>query len=134
MKIHIVTIGKPRLAYAQLGFADYVARLQRLHDVTVNHLADKYANDSVAILQAAPGYRVALEINGQQLTSPQLADWLAARGRLRRRAHSEPFGHRLGAGSICASWPAAGTGHQRQARWQTGRACAGKSWVGGWGR
>lgn len=79
MKIHIVTIGKPKLAYAQLGFADYLARLQRLHDVTVTHLADKYANDSVAILQAAPGYRVALEINGQQLTSPQLADWLAAR-------------------------------------------------------
>lgn len=79
MKIHIVTIGKPKLAYAQLGFADYLARLQRLHDVTVTHLADKYANESAAILQAAPGYRVALEINGQQLTSPQLADWLAAR-------------------------------------------------------
>jgi len=79
MKIHIVTIGKPKLAYAQLGCQEYMARLSRLHDVTVTHLADKYADDAAAILAAAPGHKIALEIDGKQYTSPQLAEWLAAK-------------------------------------------------------
>lgn len=77
MKLHILTIGKPKLAYAQLGWEDYMTRLQRLHDVRTTHLHDKYANDAAKILETAGNaHKVILEIMGQQYTSPQLADFL----------------------------------------------------------
>lgn len=80
MKLHIITIGKPKLTYAKQGFDEYLKRLQRYHSVRVTHLADKYANDSSKIIEAsAEGYRVGLIIEGQQLTSRQLAAFLDIR-------------------------------------------------------
>lgn len=80
MKLHIVTIGKPKLDYAVIGFQDYLTRLQRLHNVRVTHLADKYINDSNKILEAVAGsYVVVLEITGDNLSSPELAQFLEKR-------------------------------------------------------
>jgi 23S rRNA (pseudouridine1915-N3)-methyltransferase len=80
MKLHIVTIGKPKLAYAQTGWADYLARLQRLHTVRITQLADKYADDTAKLREVTAGsYVVALEIEGKDLHSHQLADFLRAR-------------------------------------------------------
>jgi len=80
MKLHIVTIGKPKLAYAQTGWADYLARLQRLHTVRITQLADKYADDAAKFREVTAGtYTVALEINGKDLSSRQLADFLRTR-------------------------------------------------------
>lgn len=80
MKLHIVTIGSPKLAYAQSGWVEYLGRLQRLHTVRVTHLADKYASDSAKISQATAGtYAVALEITGTDLSSEALADFLTTR-------------------------------------------------------
>jgi len=80
MKLHIVTIGKPKLAYAQTGWADYLARLQRLHTVRITQLADKYADDATRFREVTAGtYTVALEINGKDLSSHQLADFLRTR-------------------------------------------------------
>jgi 23S rRNA (pseudouridine1915-N3)-methyltransferase len=78
MKLHLVTIGKPKLAYAQAGWDEYVKRLGRFHDVRTTHLADKYADDAARIEQAAANaYRIALVIEGgRQYTSPALADFL----------------------------------------------------------
>lgn len=80
MKLHLVTVGKPKLAYAAAGWEEYLGRLQRLHTVRVTHLADKHAYDAAKIREAAQGtYVVALEITGTDLSSEQLADFLGKR-------------------------------------------------------
>ena len=80
MKLHLVTIGEPKLAYAREGWQEYLKRLGRYHNVRVTHLADKWAYDTQAILKAAGNsYKVALVINGEQLTSKGLSDFLEAR-------------------------------------------------------
>lgn len=80
MKLHIVTIGKPKLTYAKAGWDEYLGRLQHLHSVRVTQLADKYADDASKIGAATAGtYTVALEIEGRNLTSPELARFLKQR-------------------------------------------------------
>lgn len=80
MKLTLVTVGKPKLAYAQAGWDEYLGRLKRYHDVTTLQLADKYAYDAAKITEAVRGtYVVVLEITGQQLSSGQLAEFLTAR-------------------------------------------------------
>jgi 23S rRNA (pseudouridine1915-N3)-methyltransferase len=80
MKLHLVTVGKPKLAYASLGWDDYLARLQRLHTVRVTQLSDKYANDAAKFQEVTRGsYTIAMEIAGRDLSSHQLADFLRAR-------------------------------------------------------
>lgn len=80
MKLHIITIGKPKLDYAKLGWDEYLKRLQRYHSVRVSHIADKYANDSAKILETAgSSYKVGLIIGGRQLSSEQLAAFLEQR-------------------------------------------------------
>ncbi len=77
MKLHIITIGKPKLDYAVSGWDDYFSRLKRFHDVKATHIADKFAYDSSKILEVAGNsYKVTLEISGKQFTSPELADFL----------------------------------------------------------
>jgi len=80
MKIHLVTVGKPKLAYAALGWEEYLARLQRLHTVRVTQLADKYAYDTAKFREVtANTFTVVLEIKGKNLSSHQLADFLQTR-------------------------------------------------------
>lgn len=80
MKIHIVTIGEPKLSYAKEGWQEYLKRLGRYHDVRVSHLADKWAYDGKHILQIAGNdYLVALVIQGKQLSSEELSDFLVDR-------------------------------------------------------
>jgi 23S rRNA (pseudouridine1915-N3)-methyltransferase len=80
MKIHLITVGKPKLPYAVTGWEEYLARLQRLHTVRVTQLADKYAYDTARFHEVVAGtYTVALEIEGNNLSSRQLADFLQAR-------------------------------------------------------
>jgi len=80
MKLHLVTVGKPKLAYASLGWADYLGRLQRLHTVRVTQLHDKYADDADKFREVTAGSCVvALESQGRDLSSHQLADFLRQR-------------------------------------------------------
>jgi 23S rRNA (pseudouridine1915-N3)-methyltransferase len=77
MKLHLITIGKPKLPYAKLGWDDYLTRLQRLHDVRVTQLSDKYAGDGTKILETAGNaYKVALVIGAKDTTSEELANFL----------------------------------------------------------
>lgn len=79
MKIHLVTVGKPKLAYAQAGFTEYITRLKHYHDVRVTHLADKH-NDAEHLLQAAGNsFKVALVITGKRLDSLKLAQFIEQR-------------------------------------------------------
>lgn len=80
MKLHLVTVGKPRLAYAKLGWGEYLSRLRRYHDVRVTQLADKYANNSAKLLTTAGNsYKVGLIIGGQVFSSQGLANFLQQR-------------------------------------------------------
>jgi 23S rRNA (pseudouridine1915-N3)-methyltransferase len=80
MKMQLVTIGKPKLAYAVTGWGEYMTRLQRIHSVTVLHISDKHAYDATKILHDTAGTtRVILDIEGASYTSPQLATFLQKR-------------------------------------------------------
>ncbi len=80
MKLHIVTVGKPKLDYAQSGWNEYLKRLGHYHDVRTSQLADKHAYDAARLREATQGcYMVVLEITGTQLTSQQLSDFLQKR-------------------------------------------------------
>jgi len=79
MKLHIITIGQPKLEYAQAGWQEYWNRLKHYHDVRATHIADKH-NDAAHILEAASNsYKIALEIEGKQFSSPELAQFLEKR-------------------------------------------------------
>ncbi|HKR82077.1 MAG TPA: 23S rRNA (pseudouridine(1915)-N(3))-methyltransferase RlmH [Candidatus Saccharimonadales bacterium] len=79
MKLHLITIGEPKLAYARAGWEEYCKRLGRFQSVRITHIADKQ-NDADHILQAAgTAYKVALVIDGTQLSSPGLARFLEKR-------------------------------------------------------
>jgi 23S rRNA (pseudouridine1915-N3)-methyltransferase len=80
MKLRIITVGEPKLAYARAGWDEYLKRLQHYHAVRVTHVADKWAYDAAYLLQVAGnGYKVALVIDGKQFTSPELAGFLEKR-------------------------------------------------------
>jgi 23S rRNA (pseudouridine1915-N3)-methyltransferase len=80
MKLHIVTVGEPKLAYARAGWDEYLKRLRHYHTIRVTHIADKWAYDSAYIKQAlGNAYIIALVIDGPQLTSPGLASFLEKR-------------------------------------------------------
>lgn len=79
MKIHIITIGQPRLTYAKHGWEEYWNRLKHYHQLRVTHIADKN-NDADHILEAAGNsYKVGLIIEGQELSSPELSQFLDKR-------------------------------------------------------
>lgn len=82
MKIHIVTIGEPKLEYAKAGWREYIKRLGHYHQLRLTHIPDKH-NDTDHILAAAKGtaasYLVALNIDAPQYTSHELANFLSRR-------------------------------------------------------
>jgi 23S rRNA (pseudouridine1915-N3)-methyltransferase len=79
MKLHIITIGQPKLPYAKQGWEEYWNRLKHYHDVRATHIPDKH-NDTEHILEAAGNsYKIALEIQGKEFTSPELAQFLEKR-------------------------------------------------------
>jgi 23S rRNA (pseudouridine1915-N3)-methyltransferase len=80
MKLHIITVGEPKLSYAKAGWDEYLKRLRHYHTIRVTHIADKHAYDATHIQQAAGNaYAVALVIDGKQFTSPELAAFLEKR-------------------------------------------------------
>lgn len=80
MKLHVITVGEPRLAYAKVGWAEYLKRLQHYHTVRVTHVADKWAYDAAYLQQTAGNaYKIALVIDGKQYTSPELSNMLHKR-------------------------------------------------------
>lgn len=76
MRLHIVTIGKPKRAYAVDGLKEYAQRLGNLHTLRITHIPDKH-NDAKHILDATEKtFKVALVINAKQKTSEELAEFL----------------------------------------------------------
>jgi 23S rRNA (pseudouridine1915-N3)-methyltransferase len=80
MKLHLTTVGEPKLAYARAGWKEYLGRLKHYHQVRVTHVPDKYAYDAAYLLAACgKAYRVVMEITGKQFSSPDLAAFLEKR-------------------------------------------------------
>lgn len=80
MRIHFVTVGKPKLAYAADGWAEYTKRLGRMHTLRITQVHDKHAYDTAKLSElTADTYRVALVIDGPQLDSFALAAFLQDR-------------------------------------------------------
>lgn len=74
MKIHFITIGRPKLEYARLGWDEYTARLSRLHQLRASHVPDKYAYDTGKIAEYQAGtYKVVLDIEAKEFSSQGLA-------------------------------------------------------------
>lgn len=76
MKIHIITIGEPKLDYAKSGWQEYMKRLKHYHDVRVTHIPDKHNEPKYLLDAAGRAYKIALHIQGTQLSSPELASFL----------------------------------------------------------
>jgi 23S rRNA (pseudouridine1915-N3)-methyltransferase len=76
MKIHIITIGSPKLEYAKLGWQEYLRRLKHYHSVEVTHLPDKKNEPKYLLEAAGRAYKIALNMEGTQLSSPELASFL----------------------------------------------------------
>lgn len=76
MRIHIITIGEPKLDYAKSGWHEYLKRLKHYHTVEVTHIPDKKNEPKYLLEAAGKAYKVALHIEGTQLSSPELASFL----------------------------------------------------------
>jgi 23S rRNA (pseudouridine1915-N3)-methyltransferase len=84
MKLHIITVGVPKLTYAKQGWEEYLGRLKHYHQICTTHIADKH-NDAAHLLEAAgSAYKVAMVINGKQFDSPGLAQFLDNRSQMGR--------------------------------------------------
>lgn len=79
MKIQVITIGQPKLSYAKQGWEEYWKRLGHFHQLRATHIADKN-NDAQHLLEAiGNSYAIGLIIEGNQMTSEQLAGFLEKR-------------------------------------------------------
>lgn len=79
MKLHIITVGQPKLPYAQQGWEEYWGRLKHYHQLRATHIPDKHNNAAHIRAAAGNSYTVALVIAGKQLNSQELAAFLTKR-------------------------------------------------------
>ena len=79
MRLHILTIGKPRLAYARAGVEEYAARLSARGGVEIGIIkAGTREQESKTLLARSEGmFRVLLDERGEQVTSRAFAGKLA---------------------------------------------------------
>lgn len=81
MKWSIIAVGKPALAWAKDGVADYLARLQRAQRVDCVFLREGSEEQTTKrVLEASDGtVRVLLDERGKLQRSVELADWIRRR-------------------------------------------------------
>jgi len=79
MRLHVFSIGKPRLAFAKAGIEEYLARFPAKNGIEVESLrASDSAGESKALLSRSEGlFRVVLDERGEGITSRQLAQKLS---------------------------------------------------------
>mgnify|MGYP001818247263 FL=1 len=81
MKHQILVAGKPALAYAKTGTAEYLKRLQRYGSYELKHIKDGSSDDvSRRLHEASAGtLRIVMDERGESLTTGQLSqriqDW-----------------------------------------------------------
>ena len=79
MRLRILTVGKPRLAFARAGVEEYTTRLSARGGVEIDNIkAGTREQESAALLARTEGtLRVVLDERGEQVTSRALAQKLA---------------------------------------------------------
>lgn len=80
MRVRILAAGKPALAYAKTGVAEYLKRLGRYGSYDLEFLkAGDSEGVSKALLERSEGnYRIAMDERGQALTTPAWAEQFAS--------------------------------------------------------
>ena len=75
MRLHVFTIGKPKLAFARAGVEEYLGRLKGSGGVEIIELkGGKREQESAVLLERSEGMlRVAMDERGDQVTSKDLA-------------------------------------------------------------
>ncbi len=76
MKLHIITLGPPKLPYAKSGWHEYLHRLEHYHSVQVTHIPDKHNSTKSYVTAAGNSFKIALYIQGTEFSSPELARFL----------------------------------------------------------
>lgn len=79
MKLHLITVGKPKLTFAVDGWQEYLGRLKHYHSLRVTHIPDKHNDASHIETAIGTAYTIVLVVNGQQFTSEELAVFLEKR-------------------------------------------------------
>lgn len=79
LKMHLVVVGKIKESFYREAVKEYLKRLTRFADVDVKELPERATlkDESADILRALRGYVVALAIEGNKLSSEQLAGKIA---------------------------------------------------------
>ena len=82
MRLHLVTVGSPKLEYARLGCELYATRLTRFHKLRVTRVKDSKRSGVSAMLEEGQAmleaignaYLIALDPRGKSLDTPALYD------------------------------------------------------------
>ncbi|MBB5235446.1 23S rRNA (pseudouridine(1915)-N(3))-methyltransferase RlmH [Deinococcus budaensis] len=80
MRLHLITVGEPKLAYARAGWDEYERRLRRYHKLQVTRVAGKtQALESEAVARAVGRTPlILLDPRGRQFSSEGLSAYLDA--------------------------------------------------------
>ncbi|MFC5849864.1 23S rRNA (pseudouridine(1915)-N(3))-methyltransferase RlmH [Deinococcus petrolearius] len=80
MRLHLITVGEPKLAYARSGWDEYEKRLRRYHKLQVSRVTGKtQAAESEAVRRAAGrAPLILLDPRGRQYSSEDLSAYLDA--------------------------------------------------------
>ncbi|MDE6074806.1 MAG: 23S rRNA (pseudouridine(1915)-N(3))-methyltransferase RlmH [Clostridia bacterium] len=78
VKVNIVCVGKIKEDYLRSACAEYIKRLSRFCKLEIKELAEgrSIKEEAPSILNSAKGYKIALCVEGETLSSPALADRL----------------------------------------------------------
>lgn len=80
VRLHLITVGEPKLAYARAGWDEYEKRLRRYHKLQVTRVSGKtQVTESEAVRRAAGrAPLILLDPRGRQFTSEALSAYLDA--------------------------------------------------------
>lgn len=82
MRLHLITVGEPKLAYARAGWQEYTARLGRYHKLKITHLAGStpQKEGEAALKAAGRAPIIALDPRGVGWSSQELAAYVEKQG------------------------------------------------------
>jgi 23S rRNA (pseudouridine1915-N3)-methyltransferase len=84
MRLHLITVGSPKLEYAKSGIDLYYTRLERFHKMRVTRIRDSKKSGEAAMLEegkvlleaVGKAFIIALDPRGKMLSTPALAQKL----------------------------------------------------------
>ncbi len=80
MRLHLITVGGPKLSYARAGWNEYAGRLRHYHRLEVTRVAGG-PGESAAVLKAARrAPLILLDPRGGQWSSEELSGFIARQG------------------------------------------------------